>query len=100
MKHDNNNDNNYTNTDIDTSYGIDVKTIFLAFNLLLFYIRIGNKSFILCISTMTFQVILNKLIFKTAYKQKFQLCSTKHFQDVLQLCCTIRLQTKRQPLYS
>ena len=66
---DNYNDNTYTNTNIVTSYSNDIKTMYLSFNLMLFYRCFGYKIFILSISTMTFQVILYKLIFKTAFKK-------------------------------
>ena len=65
---DNYNDNTYINTNIDASYSNDIKTMYLSFNLMLFYRCFGYKIFILSISTMTFQVIFYKLLFKTAYK--------------------------------
>ena len=65
---DNHNDNTNTNTNIDTSYSNDIKTMYLSFNLMLFYRCFGYKIFILSISTMAFQVIFYKLIFKKAYK--------------------------------
>ena len=34
---DNYNDNTNTNTNIDTSYSSDIKTMYLSFNLMLFY---------------------------------------------------------------
>ena len=42
---DNYNDNTYINTNIDTSYSNDIKTMYLSFNLMLFYRCFGYKNF-------------------------------------------------------
>ena len=66
---DNYNDNTYNNTYIVTSYSNAIRTMYLSNNLMLMYRCFGYTIFILSIPTMTFQVILYKLIFKTAFKK-------------------------------